>query len=327
MISAVLVMLGGLVLVLVGGWLFTNSMEFISHRYRLGGSFVGAVISPIFTSIPELVVFLVALYVHGGVEGEEVGIGTVLGEPFAIATIVYPVIFIAVALGLASGTRDDAVLEVRRELTIPYVTFTALYPVVLLPIIIPSRVGRVVVSVLLLVAYVLYIGKMHGSQGTIIEGAEELYLSRLLGGVASLILQVTLSTILIFLGSRYLVDGVVNVAKYLGVDPLTISILLVPLATVIPESITALMWVYRGRDTEAMAALIGEKVLYSTVYPALGLSLTQWTLNIDAVISVITVEATSLVVLYHVLRGRVTWDVGALGVLGYITYLMVSRIL
>ncbi|MFB6470073.1 MAG: sodium:calcium antiporter [Vulcanisaeta sp. AZ3] len=321
-------MLGGLIVTIIGGWLFTNSMENISRRYGLGGSFVGAVVSPIFTSMPELIVFLVAVYLHGGFEGEEVGVGTILGEPYMIATVIYPILFVAVAIGLMLGSRGDAVLEVRRELIIPYVIFTVLYPIVLLPMVLSSHVARIMVAVMLVIAYILYIRSMYRSQGIVIEEVEELYLGRFLKDyVISMTIQLVVSTVLIFIGSKYLVDGVVGTARYLGIDALTISIILIPIATVIPESITALIWTYRGRDTEAVAALIGEKVLYSTVYPALGLILTQWSLNIDAVVSVTVTEVVSLVVLYHVLKGRITWDVGVLGFVGYISYLLISHLI
>ncbi len=75
----------------------------------------------------------------------------------------------------------------------------------------------------------------------------------------------------------------------------------------------------------AVAALIGEKVLYSTVYPAIALIVTEWSLSIEALISVIVVEAISSAMLYHVVRGgRLTWDVAVMGgLLGYVIYILI----
>ncbi|WP_243665979.1 hypothetical protein [Vulcanisaeta sp. JCM 16159] len=73
----------------------------------------------------------------------------------------------------------------------------------------------------------------------------------------------------------------------------------------------------------AIAALIGEKVLYSTVYPAIALIVTRWSLDIEALISVIVVEAVSSIMLYHVVKGRLTWDVAVIGLLGYIIYMLI----
>jgi len=89
---------------------------------------------------------------------------------------------------------------------------------------------------------------------------------------------------------------------------------------VLPESITAIIWAFKGRDTLAVSAMVGEKILYSTVYPALGLLLTRWELDAPAIASVALVEVISLLILYHILRGALTPDVAAIGLAGYIGF-------
>jgi len=169
MLSIILSIAGGFTAVLIGGWLFTNSMEHISHRYRLGGSFVGAVISPVLTSLPELIVFLVALLVYGGVSGEEVAVGTVIGEPFVVSTIIYPIIFLVAIIGFRKGSRNDLVLEVGRELILPFIVVITLYPTVLLPALLGIGVIRYVIATALFIAYLVYVGLMRGKEGVVIE--------------------------------------------------------------------------------------------------------------------------------------------------------------
>ncbi|KUO79876.1 MAG: sodium:proton exchanger [Vulcanisaeta sp. JCHS_4] len=324
MLSIILSIAGGFTAVLIGGWLFTNSMEHISHRYRLGGSFVGAVISPVLTSLPELIVFLVALLVYGGVSGEEVAVGTVIGEPFVVSTIIYPIIFLVAIIGFRRGSRNDLVLEVGRELILPFIVVITLYPTVLLPALLGIGVIRYVIATALFIAYLVYVGLMRGKEGVVIEDVEELRfikLARFNENVA-LALQVITSVLLLYVGSKYLVSGVVDLSRMLSIDTMGLSIIIVPTATVLPESITAIIWTLGNRDTMAVAALIGEKVLYSTIYPALALVLTSWSLTYEAIISVITVEAVSVAMLYHVLRGRLTWDVGLIGLVGYAIYII-----
>ncbi|WP_143701304.1 sodium:calcium antiporter [Vulcanisaeta thermophila] len=320
----------GILTTFLGGLLFTNAVEYLGGRVRLGGSFIGAVVSPIFTSMPELVVFLVALYLYGGSVGEEIGIGTVIGEPFMVATIVFPVLFLVVFLGLVMRTRDDAVLEVERELVTPYIFFTALFPTVLLPALLPMDVARLIVALLLFAAYVYYISRMYRSQGSLIEEYDEAYLLRLVKARSDrltyllLSTQLAVSAVLLIMGSRLMVTGVGELAEALNVSAMAMSIIITPIATVIPESITAIIWTFRGRDTLAVASLVGEKVLYSTVYPALGLLLTEWSLSMEAIVSVVEVEVSSLVILYHVIRGRLTWDTAIIGLTGYIIYLLIT---
>ncbi|WP_252901533.1 hypothetical protein [Vulcanisaeta sp. JCM 14467] len=120
-----------------------------------------------------------------------------------------------------------------------------------------------------------------------------------------------------------MVEGIIDLSRSLTLDVMGLSIIIIPTATVLPESITAVIWTWRERDTMAVAALIGEKVLYSTVYPALALLTTRWLLSIEAIIGVIVVEVVSAIMLYHVIKGRLTWDVAVIGLAGYLVYILV----
>ena len=316
----------GIALTFAGGLLFTNAVEYLGGRSRIGESFIGTIISPIFTSTPELIVFSVALYLYGGESGQDIGIGTVMGEPFMISTLVFPFLFIFVIIGRLLGTRDDMVLEVNRELIIPYLVFTALYPTILLPALISNTTVKYIIALLLILAYLIYARVMYSHQGLIIEDYEELYLS-LIANAGKLkhaltFTQLALAIITLIIGSRLMVYAINEIASLLSIDVLSLTIVVVPLATVLPESITAVIWVLKNRDTMAVAALVGEKVLYSTIYPALGLLLTHWRLTLGALVSVVVVEVISIVIIYHIVRRRLTLDVAALGLIGYVAYIM-----
>ncbi|GAB6945327.1 sodium:calcium antiporter [Vulcanisaeta sp. JCM 14467] len=324
----ILYVIAGFLSVLVGGWLFTNAMEYISYRYRVGTSFVGAILSPILTSLPELIVFLVALLLYGDASGEDVAVGTIIGEPFVVSTIIYPLIFIIAAVGFYLKRRGDVVLEVDRVLVIPFAVVIALFPTVLLPALIKSPLIRFSIAVSLIVVYLLYIHVMRGRQGIVIEDYEGLYALKIVKGIRVrewllLTLQLGISVVLLFIGSNAMVEGIIDLSRSLTLDVMGLSIIIIPTATVLPESITAVIWTWRERDTMAVAALIGEKVLYSTVYPALALLTTRWLLSIEAIIGVIVVEVVSAIMLYHVIKGRLTWDVAVIGLAGYLVYILV----
>ncbi|MGC9117128.1 MAG: sodium:calcium antiporter, partial [Conexivisphaera sp.] len=88
-------LLGGVSLTLAASALFTDAAERLGARMELGSSFMGSVISPLFTSAPELVVMLVSVLLYGGAAGDEVGAGTVLGEPLLISTVSAPALLLA----------------------------------------------------------------------------------------------------------------------------------------------------------------------------------------------------------------------------------------
>ncbi len=328
MLEIFLPLLGGILVTFFGGLLFTNAIEYVGHKARWTGSFTGAVVSPLFTSMPELIIFLVALYIYGGDVGEKIGVGTILGQPFMAATVIFPLMFFIALAGYLMKKRHDLVLEVERVLAIPYIAFTVLYPVVLLPLL-PIGSGKYVVSLVLLLSYILYTGIMYRSKSALIPEAEEIYLKRVLNIKLNInkkqldphsVLQITVALILLIVGSRTLVSGIDGASKSLDVSPIALAILVTPLAAVLPESITAIIWTFKGRDTLAVAAMIGEKVLYSTFYPAIGLILTEWEIDSSAIISVAIVELTSLLILYHVWKGKLTPDVAAIGLGGYVGF-------
>jgi hypothetical protein len=71
-----------MVIVFIAALIFTNAIEWIASQLKLGCSFVGAIIAPLFTSIPEMVVFLVAIFAYSGEAGKDIGVGTIYGQPF-----------------------------------------------------------------------------------------------------------------------------------------------------------------------------------------------------------------------------------------------------
>ncbi len=51
---------------------------------------------------------------------------------------------------------------------------------------------------------------------------------------------------------------------------MALSLVLVPLATALPETMSAMIWAFKGGrgGTLSVGALIGEQVVFSTLYPA-----------------------------------------------------------
>ncbi len=293
-------------IVFIAALLFVNAIEYLGSIFELGGSFVGAILSPLFTSLPEMIVFIVAVFFSGVASGEEIGIGTIFGQPFMASSLSYGLVGIAVIIGFYLKRRSDLVLEVDRALVLPYVVISIAFPLT----IVPALLGfHKLFGLLFLLIYFAYIVSMYKSgMSEKIEGAEEPYVcviipNRKFGGVIQLIAAV----ILLYYGSHGLVNSVDAVSREMGISALGLALIIIPAATAIPETASALIWSYRGRDTLSIASLIGEKVLYSTFYPGIGLLVTSWTLDIHAYLSVFGTTVISLILLYFVVKQRIPW--------------------
>jgi cation:H+ antiporter len=55
-----------------------------------------------------------------------------------------------------------------------------------------------------------------------------------------------------------------------------LSLLIIPIATEMPEKFNGILWVRRGKDTLAFGNLTGAMVFQGTLLPAFGLQLAAW---------------------------------------------------
>ena len=136
----------------------------------------------------------------------------------------------------------------------------------------------------------------------------------------ALVTQILLAAVLLYFGSRLLVSSVDTISQRINVSPLGLAMIIIPAATAIPETITAIIWGYRGKDTLSIGSLVGEKILYATFYPALGLFLTSWVLDINAVFSVVVTTIISLFLLYFILKRRLPWYGLCFGFILFVVY-------
>jgi cation:H+ antiporter len=311
-----LVLLAGIALTFAASLLFTEAAERLGEEMDLGSSFLGSVVSPLFTSTPELAVLLISVFLYGR-EGGDIGAGTVLGEPFTIATLSIPAVLLAAAIGSALGRRGRG-MEVDRELSVPYAFFAILYPLVLLPAALAA--SRIPVAAALAASYIAYAYAMSRRSGSPVEAEGPTIIERALGGSrAAVAIQLAASVPLLLAGSYVMVGSAVDMSRALGIPAISLSIIMIPLATALPETLSSLIWAFRGRDTLAVGALIGESVMFSTVYPALGILLTGWRLNSAAILSVAATELASIIVLWQVRSGRLG-RVAAVGIALYAAY-------
>ena len=314
--------LGG-VGVLFAAVIFTNGIEYLGYKMNWSGSFVGAILAPLFTSFPELTVFLVAVFAYGGLAGEEIGIGTLYGQPFMASSLSYGLVGLVALVGYHLHKRSDLVLEVEKTLVIPYIFITILFPFTLVPALLPDLHMKILFSLVFLGSYVFYIWLMYTRRITKYgeEEVEEPYLKRFIkNDYFSLGIQLIVSVLLLYYSSEILVSSVDKISNDLCIAPIAISLIAIPAVTAIPETASALIWGYRGKDTLSIASLVGEKILYSTFYPGLGILVTSWFFDFHAMLSVIATTTVSLILLFYIYRQAVPWYALVIGFVFFVAY-------
>ena len=325
--ATILELLGSMIIVLFAAVIFVNAIEYIGYRLNLGHSFVGAIIAPLFTSIPELTVFLVAVFAVGQTAGQEVGIGTLFGQPFMASSLSYGLVGLAALVGFFTGRRKKTFLAVERNLGIPYVFITILFPLTVVPgLFAASGIVKHAFALIFFGAFVFYIWMMfRRREDGLIEEVEDCYLYRYGGKIirmplVSALIQILLAAAGLYVGSEGMVQSVIALAEGINMSPLGLALILVPAATAIPETTSALIWGYRGKDTLSLGSLVGEKILYSTFYPAMGLFLTPWALDRHAYFSVLATTVISFILLLFILRKKIPWWSLCLGLFFFVAY-------
>lgn len=309
MLELIVFLLISILVVFVSALLYVNSIEFLGYRFNIGHSFVGAILSPLFTSLPELVVLLIAVFGLGGVSGAAVGVGTIFGEPFIASSVSYGLVGIFALFGFFLKRRKHSYLEVSRTLAIPFIFVTILFPIALVPSVFHSLHVRILFGLLFFSTYLAYVGLMYRQRNLeVVSEAEYPYFCKIISHkeIGSFV-QLAISVIVLYIGASQLVSIVNQISISLGTSLIGLSIIVIPAATAIPETASALIWGFRGKDTLSIGSLVGEKVLYSTLYPAIGLFLTTWVLDIHAYLSVLATTVVSSLMLLFISKKKIPW--------------------
>src|ERR671916_836880 len=251
--------------ILVAASLFTNAVEILGARLGLQQGGVGSVLAAVGTALPETIIPIVAILesVFTGKEpgrAAEIGTGAILGAPFMLVTLALFVIGVSILAfrrrrTYGTGVQvDEATVGWDAGFFLICFTITAGAGVVELPF--PSRV---VIAVLLVVAYAFYVRRTLASGGKLEEVPGRLTLWRFSSRppLWAVVAQALLALGMIVGGAHLFVDAVKHAAVAMGLPAGLISLVLAPLATELPEKFNSIFWVKDGKDTLALGNLTG----------------------------------------------------------------------
>ena len=157
------------------------------------------------------------------------------------------------------------------------------------------------------------------------EADAKMFLTRigLPKNMAVIVLQLVLGLALLIAGAKGFIHGIQGAAEILSISALLLSLLIIPIATELPEKVNSILWIRRRKDTLAFGNITGAMVFQGTLLPAIGIMLTPWApqLEVLAGVAVTLVAAIWLRVIHA--RGQLrVWHLGINGVL-YVTYLVI----
>ena len=294
--------------------LFTNAVEIMGERLNLGHGAVGSLLAAVGTALPETMIPIVAILGAvivgtGAAAAGEIGVGAILGAPFLLATLAFFLVGLSAIVYKDRRKSGDEVIA-DREVTIPDLgfflvcyTLAAGAGVVRLPLIL-----KIILAVLLLLAYVYYVIRTIRKGGSAQEGEapENLTLwpfssSAPTWAVAAQLLG---TVVVMGFGAHFFVDAVGHMSLAVGIPAGLISLVLAPLATELPEKFNSIIWMRDNKDTLALGNITGAMVFQSTIPVSIGILFTPWELGFLSTFSAILALGSGVVFIGFLLRRR-----------------------
>ena len=297
----ILTLLFWLVIIIAAAEVFTNAIESLGAKLKFSEGVTGSIFAAVGTALPETMVPLVAIF--GGTSAhvsEEVGVGAILGAPFMLATLAMFLVGFSMWKFKDSRKRDTLTAErggLRRDIEFFLFAFTLAFLVAFTPQ--EYRLVRVFVALVLVLTYFYYVLETVKASAALVkdghatEESKGLYLGKILQDhMGVVVLQLLVGLGLIILGAKGFVSGVEHLAEILRIPVIALSLLIIPIATELPEKINSILWIRKGKDTMAVGNITGAMVFQGSLLPAIGIFLTPWTLNLTVLASsVITITA------------------------------------
>lgn len=289
MILTILIMLFSALLIYFSCEFFVNGIEWVGKAFKISQSAVGSVLAAFGTALPESIVTFIAVVFGTNSKQKDIGIGAALGGPLVLSTIAYAVVGIGIFVFCSKRKFGECIKCDGKKLARDQAWFMWIFVFKIALGLIAFTV-KPLLGILFLIAYGIYFYReMSADNNEIAEDLEPLKISpKNVQPKKLLILTQTIGAlILIFIGSQLFVNNLGKLSISLGMAPHMVSLLLSPVATELPETLNAIIWVRQGKEKLALSNISGSMMIQATVPSALGIMFTPWLLDKYLIISAI----------------------------------------
>jgi len=290
MLTSLLSLLFALAIVFAAAQLFSNALEYLGEKMGVSEGVTGSVFAAVGTAMPETIIPMIAILMGGAAAevNRDVGVGAILGAPFMLGTLSLGLMaFFAGRKRGFNARMNPERSGLRRDLGLFFTGYTLVALTALLPH--EWQQARYVVALVLFMLYFFYLLDTFRASSDLVDAghateAEEGLLAARLFGEARwvLALQLAVGLGLLVWGARLFVHGAEEVSAFLGIPVLVVSLLIIPVATELPEKINSIMWIRRGKDTLAFGNITGAMAFQGTVIPGAAMLLIPWQIDLQS---------------------------------------------
>jgi len=324
-----------LIVILIAAEVFTNALEHLGEKLGISEGVTGSLFAAVGTALPETSVPLLALMAgtSNAHLNEEIGVGAILGAPLMLSTLSISLLSFAVLKNRkVTGHFHPEKTGLKRDLNF----FLIAFGFATIALFVPHEVKavRYAIGFVMVMIYFIYIMlTLHASKHLVAEGhateAESpMFICRLglPNNMTVVMLQLLIGLGFLIAGAKGFISGIEIASDLLGITPLLLSLLVIPIATELPEKLNSILWVRKGKDTLAFGNITGALVFQGTLLPAIGIMLTPWAPQKEVFAGVVITLLGVLWLRWMISRGQLrVWHVWLNGLM-YLAYLAFTLI-
>ncbi|MDO9204863.1 sodium:calcium antiporter [Methylotenera sp.] len=320
-----------LIVILIAAEVFTNALEHLGEKLGISEGVTGSLFAAVGTALPETMVPLLALLAgtQNVTTNEEIGVGSILGAPLMLATL--SISLMAISVWRRRGTQGHLRPE-RTGLTRDLNFFIIAFSFAAIAMVVPHTLAvvRYGISACMVMIYFVYVmmtlnaSKALVADGHATEAGGDMFLCKLglPNNMIVIVVQLVLGVALLIAGAKGFIHGVEDAAQLIGISALLLSLLIIPIATELPEKVNSILWIRKGKDTLAFGNITGAMVFQGTLLPAIGIMLTPWEPRKEVVLGIAMTLIAAVWLRYLVAKGGIkVWHLLVNGAM-YITYLV-----
>lgn len=320
-----------LIVILIAAEVFTNALEHLGEKLGISEGVTGSIFAAVGTALPETMVPLLALLAGTSnvATNEEIGVGSILGAPLMLATL--SISLMAISVWKRRGTHGHLRPE-RTGLTRDLNFFIIAFSFAALAMFVPHTLVEVRYSMgagMVMIYFIYVMMTINASKALVADGhateaGSEMFLCKigLPNHMTVIVAQLIIGLGLLIAGAKGFIHGVEAAAHIIGISALLLSLLIIPIATELPEKVNSILWIRKGKDTLAFGNITGAMVFQGTLLPAIGIMLTPWEPRHEVALGVAMTLMAAIWLRYLMAKGGIkVWHLLVNGGM-YITYLI-----
>lgn len=304
----------GMVFILITAMVFCNALEHLGEHLGISEGVTGSIFVAVGTALPEAIVPIIALFSGSVKDASEVGIGAIMGPPLMLSTLSLALMAFAVlkARGMKGQIRPER-SGLKRDLSFFSFGYILAISLAFSHNFYNNHMINLFVTGILITSYFIYVlvtikaSSKLVADGHATEADDELFFHRVFRlpeNLFTVIIQAAIGLLGLIYFAHVFIDGITGVADAVGIPIFLLSVVLIPVATELPEKVNSILWIRKGKDTLAVANITGAMVFQGLLLPVMGILFTDWILSWEKAVSCIATFIAVIWISIHLRKGQ-----------------------